>query len=195
MRTFVVPTCLALTAALTATPAAASNNADVYLLVELPALHTPIARYDHRRDNRVPLNLGLRTSLSFPGERTWHSYFGHTIRGGRTAMDTPMAQFRLDFGWRTVFEPGKQGRPFVELGTGFETIWFADPSATDHIHGGVGPGLGAGLLFDEDGYRGVIGLRLTSAWMSGGYRAEDDQGGYSFQPSNLGLALYVGQVF
>ena len=178
------------------TRAMGANNADVYLMVELPSLHTPIARWDAAQDNVTPLDIGLRTSFGFPTERSWQAYFGHTIRGGRTAMDTRAARLRLDAGWRRVFEPREQGRPFVELGTGFETLWFAAPGAGE-IYSGAGPTAGVGLLFDEDHHRGLIGLRMTTALMGGGYQAEDPTEGraYRFQPSNVGLALYVGQVF
>jgi hypothetical protein len=188
-------TLLASLTALVYSPAAFATDPDISFLMELPTLHTPIARYEAGAENRLPLNFAFRSAFAFPRDRPWHAFFGYTVRGGRTAIDTPIGQFRLDYGWRRDLSEGRQGTPYLELGTGAETIWFADPEDGAAIHGGWGPTVALGLRFPEAEYLGTLGLRLTSAWMSGGYVRELDDVRYRFQPSHLSLAFFVGQIY
>ncbi len=172
-----------------------TRAAQAALMIEPPTLHTPIARYTDG-DNVVPLDFGFRTSLAFPRDKPWHSSWGYSVRGGRTAANTPVGRFRLDYGWRRVYDPRKQGRPYLELGVGSETIWFADPDSSHTISGGVGPHIGVGMILDGTA-DGLLGLRLTSAWMGPGREAQEEATGrsYRYTPSHLGLAVYAGQVF
>jgi len=173
-----------------------AQAADVALIFELPTLHTPFARYHADARNVSEGNLGLRASFAFPTGGAWQPCFGPTVRLGQTGLDTPMAQARMDAGLRRLADGEDQLRSYFEAGAGVESVFLVDPLHAGELRTGGGPYLGVGVLTGPDG-RGLLGLRLSGAWIRGGYRAQDAAKGwtYTVQPSNVSLALAFGQEF
>lgn len=198
IRTFASTAALLLTT-IAATPAQAWEPPEVYLLGEIPTLRTPMARYDYGRDNVLPITAGLRTSFEWPTGDKRRVFNGFTIRAGRAAMGSALVQARMDSGYRRFFQGGERARPFLELGMGFEGVWLRDG---DGVGVGAGPSLGLGWRIGTDEQRTVLGARVTSALIPGGYAMdsddydnEDNSYGYEYMPSNVSLALYLGRVF
>jgi hypothetical protein len=194
-----VPAAALILTTLAATPAQAWEPPEVYLLGEVPALRTPMARYDYGRENVLPLSAGLRTSFEWPTGDKRRVFNGLTLRGGRAAMGLPMVQARMDSGYRRFLQGGERARPFLELSMGFEGVWL---QGGEGVSVGAGPALGLGFRVGADEQRTVLGARVTSALIPGGYGLdsddfEDEAGsyGYEYMPSNVSLALYLGRVF
>ncbi len=180
-------------------PAMAAEAPEVYLLGEIPAARTPMAFYRYGRENVLPLNAGLRTSLEWPTGDKRRVFNGLTLRAGRAAVGRPMIQARMDSGYRRFFRGSERARPFLELGVGFEGVWLQDGGGLDV---GAGPCLGFGWRIGADEQRTVLGARVTSALIPGAYgldsddfENEDGSYGYEYMPSNVSLALYLGRVF
>lgn len=182
-------------ALLLAAATTASANADVSLAVELPRWNTPVGRFLYGRDNVSAPDLGIRAAVTASGKRAWQPYLSQTVRGGRTRAQTPMAQLRWELDLRGMPDWSCNINPYLELGAGGEALWFNDPDGGSQIQIGGGPSASLGFLGDGAGFRGLLGLRATAAWMPGAYTIETDRYGYRFQPANLGLALFVGKLF
>lgn len=195
-----------LTAALTLLAATAlpttATAAEVYLMGELPVLRTPVAYYhDSNSKENVPLRgtLGMRTSFEFDTGDKRKVFTGFTLRAGITRIGAPILQARYDSGYRRMFTGGEHAQPFFELGFGFEALEV--PGLSEFwADVGAGPILGYGWRLGED-RRGVVGVRLSSALIGGGYTVDSDDFendtyySFSYLPTNATLALNAGWVF
>jgi hypothetical protein len=186
---------------LTSLGAAPASAADLALMAELPTASTPMLRYDWGRDEVLPLGLGLRASYETAWRERTDVFFGPSLRGRRSAIDTPLLQLRLDFGLRHFLAWGERASPYLELATGTEHIWHLAPDGTtrDVL---IGPSLGMGARFGEHDRPNIVGARLTTAFSffrtSFDHHVVDNADGdyaYGYRPSNLALAIYAGRVF
>ena len=185
---------------MTAVPAT-GLAADVFVLGELPVIHTPMSRYydsNSKRNIALPLTGGVRVSCSFDTGVKRKVFTGLTARGGVTGTASRLIQIRYDSGYRRLLRERERSQPFLELGWGFEAVqvryW------TDGLFDiGTGPTLGFGWLLGEQ-HGTVIGTRVTSNLAPGNYSMSSDDfendTWYSvlYSPSNVSLALVVGKV-
>jgi hypothetical protein len=175
--------------------AANSSAAEVALALELPRRGTALGRATHGLEEVSTPELGLLTSVVVAWDRAWAPFIGTTVRAGRTGLGTPMALARLDLGLRLAPDWSCNVHPYLELGLGAESVGVVDPHSAVLVTVGGGPSLSLGLLGDPQGFRGLLGLRVTGALHPGAYSVDGEGCGFAIRPSNLGLGLFVGRLF
>jgi hypothetical protein len=198
MSTRLTSTAALIAAGLISVPA---HAADLRLTAELPTVATSMTRFDASRDEVLPIVMGGSLLAMVPWRPRVEVFYGPTVRGGRSAIQAPMLQLRLDSGLHWNLGEGERASPFLELSSAFESLWLSAPDGL-HYHTGVGPALAFGARMGSHDRVTVLGARLTSAWLFGGeefvsHTVHDDEGdyAYSYRPSNLTLALFAGRRF
>ncbi len=180
-----------------------ADAAQLYLIGELPAVHTPMAILDGSDVPDTfapPLTAGLRADVELTRGETRRLATGLTLRGGPSDGAGVLLQARWDLGYRRFFEDREHTRPFLEGGLGLEAVRIDNMTRPGFAHLGGGPAFGAGWLLGPE-RRAVVGTRLTTAVVPGMYSGDSDnfETGYwrsmFYLPTNATLALCAGRVF